>query len=527
MLHRLALAGLFLLAAPAALAQSAGTPSDDWYLDDVEADGVYGLSVHRAYEALAGREPERTVVVAVIDSGVDIEHEDLEGQIWTNEDEVAGNGVDDDGNGYVDDVHGWNFIGGADGRNVDHDTFELTREVARLRREAAAPDASDETRAELERMEANLADERAEYEALSATLEGISPLVQQADAAVKAHLGRDAYTLEDIEAIETSDPALLQARDLLTYLAANGLTAQDVADQFAYVRARLQYGLDPSYDPRDIVGDDYANPEDRFYGNPDVHGPDPSHGTAVAGVIAGRRGNGVGVDGVAARVLIMPVRAVPDGDERDKDVANAIRYAVDNGAHVVNMSFGKSFSPQKPWVDEAVRYAEARGVLLVHASGNDGADLETKPNFPNRQAAGDAAQPEAANWIEVGASRWDTALAADFSNYGRTRVDVFAPGARIYSLAPDDGTTTSDGTSLAAPLVSGVAALLLAYFPDLTPTDARAVLLDSAVRHDADVPQPGEEGGSVRFGDLSVTGGVVNAYEAVRLAERRAAHGSH
>jgi subtilisin family serine protease len=526
---RSALLGLlvaFGLAAPALAQPAASGPSDDWYLDDAAADGVHGLSVHRAYEALDGRTPARTVVVAVIDSGVDVTHEDLEGRVWTNEDEVPGNGVDDDGNGYVDDVHGWNFIGGADGRNVEHDTFELAREVARLRREAAAPDAPPETRARLAELEAELEAERAEYEEMLATLEGINPLVQRADALVRQHLGLaegDAYTTENLEAIQSSDPDLLQARDLLLYLAANGLTAADVQDQLEQIEVRLTYGLDPNFDPRGIVGDDYDDPADRFYGNPDVAGPDPSHGTAVAGVIAAARGNGVGIDGVAPRVLVMPVRTVPNGDERDKDVANAIRYAVDNGAQVINMSFGKGYSPQKPWVDEAVRYAEERGVLLVHASGNDGADIDVEPNFPNRLVAGG---PEAANWVEVGASRWDDALAAEFSNYGQTRVDVFAPGAHIYSLAPGDDYATNDGTSLAAPLVSGVAALLLAYFPDLTPADVRAILLDSVVRHDAAVARPGT-GEPVGFDTLSVTGGIVNAYEAVRAAEALGTAGSN
>ncbi|MDX1419518.1 MAG: S8 family peptidase, partial [Rubricoccaceae bacterium] len=516
MLRRLPLLGLLLGLAVPALAQPAPDgPADGWHLGDAEADGVYGLSLDRAYETLADREPQRTVVVAVIDSGVDIEHEDLAGQIWTNEDEIPGNGLDDDGNGYADDVHGWNFIGGPDGRHVKYDTFELAREVARLRREAAATNVAPEARARLVELEAELAAERAEYEGYVAQLGGIAPVVQRADALVRDHFqlaDADAYTTEDLQALATDDPALAQSRDILLYLAANGLTARDLADQFESLEARLRYGLDPDFDPRGIVGDDYADAEDRFYGNPDVAGPDPSHGTAVAGVIAAVRGNGLGIDGVAPGVLVMPIRAVPNGDERDKDVANAIRYAVDNGADVVNMSFGKGLSPEKPWVDAAVRYAEARGVLLVHAAGNDGADIDVAPNFPNRLLADG---PEAANWIEVGASRWDAALAASFSNYGQTRVDVFAPGERITTLAPGDRTTTTDGTSLAAPLVSGVAALLLAYYPDLAPADVRTLLLDTATRHDAEVPRPGSETGeAVGFGALSATGGVVNAHAA-------------
>ena len=510
----IALAALLLGLAPSALAQP-----QVWYPLDAEADGVYGLSVNRAYEALADREPGRTVVVAVIDSGVDTEHEDLQGRIWTNEDETPSNGVDDDGNGYTDDVHGWNFIGGADGQNVAYDTSELTREVARLRREVAATHAAQETRDRLAELEAELNAERAEMQGFAMQLEGINPVVQAADAAIRAHLGRDTYTVDDLNAIQTSDPALKQSRDVLLYLDANGLTAQDVAEQLDYVKTRVDYGLNPDFDPRAIVGDDYADMADRAYGNPDVHGPDPSHGTSVAGVIAAVRGNAIGIDGIAPKVLIMPVRAVPNGDERDKDVANAIRYAVDNGADVINMSFGKSYSPDKSVVDEAVRYAEAHGVLLIHASGNDGKDIDTEANFPNA-LLGDGLT--ASNWIEVGASRWDDALVAEFSNYGHDRVDVFAPGASIYSLKPNDGYTTSDGTSLAAPLVTGVAALVMSYFPDLTAAQVREILLNSATVYPQQVARPGAEGDEVPFGSLSVTGGVVNAYEAVQMAEAMA-----
>ena len=507
---------------PTAFAQPADPPQV-WYPLDAETDGVYGLSINRAYEALTDREPQRTVVVAVIDSGVDIEHEDFDGRIWTNTDEVAGNGLDDDGNGYADDVHGWNFIGGADGRNVEHDTFELAREVASLRRQLEGKDVTAldredaETYARLQELEGELQAERAEMEQVVQTLESINPLVQRADATIKRHLMMDAYTAEDLESIVSAPAEVQQARDMLLYLAGNGLTASDVADQLDYVKVRLDYGLNPDFDPRDLVGDDYYDPAARFYGNPDVHGPDPSHGTSVAGVIGAVRGNNLGIDGLAPRVLIMPIRAVPNGDERDKDVANAIRYAVDNGAHIINMSFGKAYSPYKSVVDEAVRYAEEHGVLLVHASGNDGADIDTASNFPNA-VVGEGLM--ASNWIEVGASRWDDALAASFSNYGQTRVDVFAPGESIYSLDLDNAYGSHDGTSLAAPLVSGVAAFLMSYFPDLTAAQVRTVILESATVYSQEVPRPGGEGETASFEALSVTGGIVNAYKAAEIASQ-------
>ena len=252
------------------------------------------------------------------------------------------------------------------------------------------------------------------------------------------------------------------------------------------------------------------------------HDPDAEHGTHVAGIIGAERGNGIGVDGIAPAVKLMTIRTVPNGDERDKDVANAIRYAVDNGAQVINMSFGKAYSPRKAVVDEAVRYAESRNVLLVHAAGNDAADIGETPSFPIRNFAGGGM---ASNWIEVGASGWRApdGLAATFSNYSANEVDVFAPGVDIYSTVPGDEYSRNSGTSMAAPVVTGLAALLMAYYPGLDAREVRQIILDSATRlPDTSVIRPGTEDERVLFGTLSATGGIVNAYEALRLAEQRA-----
>ena len=298
-----------------------------------------------------------------------------------------------------------------------------------------------------------------------------------------------------------------------------GHSPKDVAEAKTEYEARLQYGLNPSYNPRPIVGDDYNTTAQRGYGNTDVMGPDAKHGTHVAGIIGAIRNNSVGVDGIAPAVRLMMVRAVPDGDERDKDIANAIRYAVDNGAQVINMSFGKAFSPQKATVDSAVRYADAHGVLMVHAAGNDAENADVKPSFPSPNYVGGG---RAQNWIEVGASSWKSgeALVAPFSNYGHTLVDVFAPGVDILSTVPG-GYERDSGTSMAAPVVTGLAALLMDFFPNLTAADVKRIILASAVRHaDQSVQKPG--GGAARFGDLSGTGGIVNAYAAIKMAQEQA-----
>lgn len=312
-----------------------------------------------------------------------------------------------------------------------------------------------------------------------------------------------------------------QAKRIFLELAANGITPEDVEEAKTAYESQIEYGYDMSFNPRPTVGDDYADLEQHSYGNHDVTGPDAGHGTHVAGIIAAERGNNEGVDGIAPEVRIMAIRAVPDGDERDKDVANAIRYAADNGADIINMSFGKAFSPRKRAVDEAVKYADERGVLIIHAAGNNGEDLAVAPSYPNPVYLDGG---RAANWIEVGASSWKGAdsLAAPFSNYGRDQVDVFAPGVDILSTEPDGEYGRNSGTSMAAPVVSGLAALIMAYYPDLGAADVKRIILESSTKRvDETVVRPGSDSGEeVPFGSLSRTGGIVNAYEALRMAEQ-------
>ncbi len=500
---------------------------DNWWLLDESSDGFPGISAARAYDdLLANREPEQTVVVAIIDSGIDDEHADLDDNLWINSDEVAGNGVDDDSNGYVDDVNGWNFIGGADGEHVHFDTYEVTRIYARLsdRFEGAAPDTlAGEALAEYQRyleiseaFEADLAEAQAQLDQLRAinmAVDGFVVLLQQ-------EVGSEELTQENVAAIQSLSPQVMQAKEIYLQLLAQGITPEQIDDQLESLEGRVEYGLNPEFNPRPIVGDDFSDPTETGYGNPDIEGPAADHGTHVAGIIAAERENGIGIDGIAPSTEIMMLRAVPDGDERDKDVANAIRYAVDNGADIINMSFGKGYSPRKEVVDAAVRYADANGVLMIHAAGNAAEDIGIADNYPQR---GYVAGGEPALWMEVGASSWQgpDQLVAPFSNYGDEEVDVFAPGVAIYSTVPESDYAVNSGTSMAAPVVSGLAALIMAYYPDLSAAEVKQIIMDSATRYTVDVMQPGTQGASVVFGELSITGGVVNAFAAIALAEER------
>ena len=496
-------------------------PPNDWLLLDEATDRIAGISVRRAErELLAGKQPQRTVLVAVIDNGVDTSHVDLRANLWTNPREIGGNGKDDDGNGYADDTRGWDFIGGRDGRNVDHDTFEVTRLFARCGAGGPVPDSiSIADKALCPQIVQDFKKKKEEVDRTLSKIREFENLFSNVDPLLRQEARIDSLTKERVEALRPTSPDVQQARAIYLQLAAAGITPSMLEEAKKAYSSQAQYSLNPKYDPRPIVGDNPANLAERNYGNPDVTGPGAKHGTHVSGIIGAVRGNNVGTDGIAPSVRIMAVRAVPDGDERDKDIANAIRYAVDNGAQVINMSFGKAYSPQKAVVDDAVRYADAKGVLMVHAAGNEGEDAAKHASFPTPlYLSGGRAQ----NWIEVGASSWKRgdSLAASFTNYGQNQVDVFAPGVDIYSTVPK-GYEKDSGTSMASPVVAGLAALILSYYPQLSASDVKRIILQSAAKYpNLMVIRPGSENGDkVDFSTLSQTGGVVNAYTALKLAE--------
>lgn len=518
-------AAFFLACAGVAVAQD-GAP-DNWFNLDRQQDGVQGVSTEKTYETLLKGRKSQTVIVAIIDSGVDPEHEDLKDIMWVNPGEIPGNGIDDDGNGYVDDVYGWNFIGGANGENIAEDTYEAARLYAFYRDKFKGRDAGSlkgKEKKEYERyMEIKTAVDE-ERENLQSNLDlytGIQSSIQSLQQAI----GKEDITAEDLQDFETEDPDMQRAIAILGNVMMQGGTVEDIMGQLdgaiKYFSNGLNYGQNPDFDPRPIVGDNYADSYERYYGNNDVKGPDASHGTHVAGIVAAVRGNGIGMDGVADNVRIMSVRAVPDGDERDKDVANAIIYAVDNGASIINMSFGKGYSWDKEAVDKAVKYAEKRDVLLVHAAGNSAQNNDVEVNVPNKyfEKKGLFGKKEARNWIEVGALSWKTGedAPATFSNYGKKTVDVFAPGVDIYSTTPDQGYASFSGTSMASPVTAGVAAVLRSYFPELTARQVREIILASVVVQDQQVKMPGAKR-KVSFNELCATGGVVNLHKAVELA---------
>lgn len=522
------------------------TAAREWFLKDPQADTVQGISVEKTYATLLAGKPSRTVVVAVIDSGIDIDHEDLKDIIWINPRELDGNGIDDDHNGYVDDVHGWNFIGGKSG-NVDNDTYELTREYMRLkgkyenvkkvsRRDKAEYaywkkiDQRYKSYKEKSEKDLNECDQQLTiYKSFNENL-------LKSIAIIKSHYDVESITKQMIDTLSSTDNEIKFAKYIIGVIFQNseeGDSLDEVADELAYIidhngtvcdhyRVAIDYGYNQSFNSREIVGDNYSDTNEKIYGNNDVTGPDAMHGTHVAGIIAANRTNAIGIKGIADNVRIMVVRAVPNGDERDKDVANAIFYAVNNGAQIINMSFGKDYSPQKDAVDKAVQYAELKGVLLVHAAGNDKDNIDVESNYPSRIYKNGK---EAKNWIEVGASSSGVAqdLVGSFSNYGKKNVDLFAPGVDIYSTVPGNQYEDESGTSMASPVTAGVAAMLMSYFPDLTAIDVKEIMLQSARKFDGQKFTRPDSSDKVSLDQLSVTGGVLNAYEAVKLAMKTSA----
>ncbi|WP_073063883.1 S8 family peptidase [Fodinibius roseus] len=508
-------------------------PPEDWHLLDEDFTQFRGISSELAYEnVLDKRSPEQEVVVAVIDGGVDIGHEDLKENIWVNEDEIPGNGKDDDENGYVDDVHGWNFIGGPDGENVDHDTFELTRIYARLHPKYSDTDTTVLNARERKkyRYYREIAESyRYEIEKLLNQYDNIQSLEQnmsQADNILTRHFDGE-YNYEDVQGMQPRDQQTYFAKNVMNYVMENDIDSTLIADQKKQIYHFAKYGYNPDFSPRHIVGDNYEDKSERYYGNNDVGGPDPTHGTHVAGIIGAIRSNSVGVNGIASDVRLMAVRAVPDGDERDKDVANAIRYAVDNGADIINMSFGKSHSPHKEVVDQAVRYADENGVLMIHAAGNSSENSDRNVSYPTDVLGteGNGNKETAGLWLTVGASSWkpNEEFVGEFSNYGDQTVDLFAPGVDIYSTMPDNKYERQQGTSMAAPVVSGAAALLMSYYPDLSPAQIRDAVLQSVTTYpDQMVTLPHKanaEPKSVSFSELSASDGVLNVFRALQTAQ--------
>ncbi|MFC4230904.1 S8 family peptidase [Parasediminibacterium paludis] len=512
-----------------------------WYFKDKATDGVAGISLNKAYQLLKNKK-STPIIVAVIDSGVDTTHEDLKSVLWHNTKEIPNNGIDDDGNGYVDDYYGWNFLGGKDGRNVEKTSSEKAR-VYHAYKDLYQGKKIDESKlspeekyryktwlqaaAEIEPSQENIAQ--------LPMMQRVRSSLVAMDSVIRKESQKQEYTSDELEKLELHSSEAKMAKTKFLNLmkmvglgseAKNTTVLQMINEEVGRMEEEVSAKDKVPADMRaEIIKDNPNDINDKSYGNNDVMGTGSMHGTHVSGIIGASRGNGIGIDGIADNVKIMMIRAVPDGDEYDKDIALAIRYAVDNGAKVINMSFGKSFSPDKKWVDDAIKYAAAKDVIIVHAAGNDSKNIDSTDNFPSTTFLDGTV---AKNVITVGAScdpSFANGYTSYFSNYGKNGVDIFAPGSQIYSTLPGGNSYGfEDGTSMASPVVAGLAALIRSYFPKLSAEQVKQAITNSAtgLGNGVTTLKPNKEGvkEEVPLSNLCSTGGLLNAYGAVEAAEK-------
>ncbi len=512
------------------------TETKQWYLLDSASDGTDGISLNKAYNFLKGKK-STPVIVAVIDGGIDTTHEDLKRILWTNKKEILGNGIDDDHNGYVDDIHGWNFLGNRNGEDINKASDERSRVYYAYKDKFENKSINEDSLnaddkwayQEWKKAAANMtitSDEQMEVMMLDA----LNKSLTKQDSILQQEINKKVYSLNDLENSQNLSTKGQQAKtsflnilklEQLDSSTTNAAILSDLNEYYEQKKNALdnKTAAPPDYHAL-VVKDNYNDFNDRYYGNSDIMGADADHGTHVSGIIAADRTNAIGINGIADNAQVMMIRAVPDGDEYDKDIALAIRYAVDNGAKVVNMSFGKGFSPQKKWVDEAVKYADDHDVLLVHAAGNDSHNIDTTDNFPNPDFLYIKSEPK--NFITVGAygdpKINDGKFIAYFSNYGKS-VDVFAPGVKIYSTVPGSY-GYHDGTSMASPVVTGIAALIRSYYPQLSAAQVKYAIQKSVKHYTENVNQPGEYNTNFQstMSALSSGDGFINADSAVKFA---------
>ncbi len=509
----------------------------NWHHKGAKTDKIYGANINQIYEKLLShRKPEKKIIVAIIDGGIDIHHKDLKGKIWTNELEIPGNGIDDDDNGYIDDINGWNFLGNAKGDNINSAPLEFVRIFRKFRKKAKGRYTykskhlkNKKKIAEFTKCQRRFDSELREYKLHKRKVEQIEKKI----ILIKKHFTGLDKTLnitckEDALKLKAKTKKSAMAKRLLIRLYEKGYNEEAFLKYAETTNLHIEKFLNINYFPRKIIGDNLNEISECFYGNNDVTGDFSDHGTFVAGIIAANRGNGFGIDGIATNVEIMAIRGVPQGDEYDKDIALSIRYAVDNGANIINLSFGKDYSQNKQFVDDAVRYAEENSVLIINSAGNEAYNLDKINHFPNKyySEAIENENLEASNWITVAAnaSTFNKEFVGSFSNYGKKTVDLFAPGVDIISLASNNTYAIKSGTSFSCPIVTGIAALIWSHFPYLTAVEIKEILLKTSNTYKKKVNIPNTNSKvkpkKIRFKHMSVTGGVIDAYKAFKLAEK-------
>lgn len=512
----------------------------NWHWKDYQKDTVHGISLRQAYHYLAtiNNKPS-PIIVAVMDGGVDTNHMDLKSKLWTNPKEISSNGIDDDKNGYVDDIHGWNFLGGKDGQNIDKAADEKSRIYHRYKSQFENITDTNDLKTELQKNQYKVWKQTAKEieftEEDAANLQYIkmaTNALQKLGKSIIKEINDTNFTIQTLEPFQPLGRTTLDAK--LAYLRTAQIIGIEKETPYTevvnelkeYIEGKDKSAKAKSTPPENIrasiIKDNYESLADKYYGNNDITGPGAKHGTHVAGLVASIPDSSWNVNKLYPPIQIMGVRVVPNGDEYDKDVALGIRYAVDNGAKVINMSFGKSYSPEQIWVDSAIRYAASKDVLIIHAAGNEYYDLNIKPVYPNPYSY--FLKDTANNVITVAASSdffINETLLTDFSNFGPAIVDVLSPGEKIYSTIPGvNNYGFLQGTSMAAPIVSHIAAMIRSYFPSLSAVEVKKIIKQSVWKPNEqdisyDIPQKEE---TKSLAEIASAGGIVNAAKAIQIA---------
>ena len=496
-----------------------------WQHLDPQIDSVLGISTNRAYEYLKNKQSKQ-VIVAIIDNGAELTHEDLKGQFWINPNEIEGNGIDDDKNGYVDDIHGWNFLGNSRGENIKRETTELTRFYGTLSKKFEKSDSTRFNQKEwtefrqYHKIKQEYQKQLEEKNEEIYLYQNILFNCRETDKILKEFLKKDSYSEVDLKSIPDSVENACSAAKYMLKVSMAGLSISRLEGMIDNNKQDLETRLNPDFNIRKkIIGDKPDDLNDNKYGNNQVDAQSPYHGTGVAGII-GALYNNIGVDGIAKNVKLMILRALPNGDEQDKDVALSILYAVNNHADIISCSFGKPLSAHPEFVEYAIKKAEQAGVLIVHASGNNGQNNDSIPTYPTGYYADGS---RATNWINVGASgvKDDENLLAYFSNYGKKSVDVFAPGVDINACILNNKYELSSGTSIAAPVVAGIAAVLKSYYPKLKAEQMKEIIIKSTYKPKTNkINLPNNQNVKVSLDQISVSGGIASLYNALLLAEK-------
>ncbi len=510
-------------------AQDATISNDLWHHQDLKEDSIPGVSLNKAYKELLKDKKGQEIIVAVIDTEVDINHEDLKDQIWSNPKEIPNNGIDDDNNGYIDDIHGWNFIGNNKGENVIYANVETTRILRTYKNKFEGKTIEQiDPKDTIAYIDYSRAKERFKVQLKKATEdkeygENMFKKIQEAKKELVNYFPNEAYTKENLSKIDTSNTDLKPHIAIMSQLIAQNTKDEELREYLKLLDAPFKYYLNTEYNERSLIDDNPADISDTNYGNNNVTGnlKELYHGTLVSGVIAATRGNQIGIDGFSNQIQLMPLCISANGDEHDKDIALAIRYAVDNGAKVINMSSGKNFSLHESWVNDALTYAAKKDVLFISAAGNDYLNLDQRNSYPNDQLFDGLERVNNCMLIGGSSKKINKKLSVSFSNYGKSSVDLFAPGIHITTTARFNKYEKVRGTSYAAPIVSGIAALIRSHYPSISASQVKQILMDSGISYDIKVRliQEDRTKKMVPFSELSKSGKIVNAYNALLMAE--------